>query len=70
MAIHNFIRRNNFPDIPFGFYDGRPNFLPSDHGVETPAPNNNNGSRVERDDRDMDTVKASIREFIVENNIC
>ncbi|KAI8573484.1 hypothetical protein RHMOL_Rhmol01G0281200 [Rhododendron molle] len=46
MAIHNFIRRNNFLDIPFGFYDRRPNFLPSDRVVETTAPNGNHGSRV------------------------
>ncbi|XP_058183352.1 uncharacterized protein LOC131301200 isoform X2 [Rhododendron vialii] len=69
MAIHNFIRRNNFPDIPFGFYDRRPNFLPSDRGVETTAPNGNHGNRVQRDDRNMDTVRASMRDFIVENNI-
>ncbi|KAF7145998.1 hypothetical protein RHSIM_Rhsim04G0159800 [Rhododendron simsii] len=69
MAIHNFIRRNNFPDIPFGFYDRRPNFLPSDRGVETTAPNGNHGSRVQRDDRYMDAVRASMRDFIMENNI-
>ncbi|KAF7150469.1 hypothetical protein RHSIM_Rhsim02G0031700 [Rhododendron simsii] len=68
MAIHNFIRRNNFPNIPFGFYDRRPNFLPS--GVETTAPNGNHGSRLQRDDRDMDAVRAFVRDFIMENNIC
>ncbi|KAF7127404.1 hypothetical protein RHSIM_Rhsim11G0045500 [Rhododendron simsii] len=69
MAIHNFIRRNNFPDIPFGFYDRRPNFLPSDRGVETTAPNDNHGSRVQHDDRNMDIVRASMRDFIMENSI-
>ncbi|KAG5541368.1 hypothetical protein RHGRI_021263 [Rhododendron griersonianum] len=48
---------------------GRPNFLPSDRGVETTAPNSNHGHRVQRDDRDMDTVRASMRDFIMENNI-
>ncbi|KAG5540921.1 hypothetical protein RHGRI_020974 [Rhododendron griersonianum] len=47
----------------------RPNFLPSDRGVETTAPNGNHGSRVQRDDRDMDAIRASMRDFIMENNI-
>ncbi|KAF7129896.1 hypothetical protein RHSIM_Rhsim10G0146800 [Rhododendron simsii] len=50
-------------------FERRPNFLPSDRGVETTAPNGNHGSRVQRDDRYMDTVRASMRDFIMENNI-
>ncbi|KAF7133240.1 hypothetical protein RHSIM_Rhsim09G0086200 [Rhododendron simsii] len=69
MAIHNFIRRSNMPDIPFGFYDRRPNFLPSDAGVETTAPNGQHGHVFIGDDQNMENVRASIRDWIVANRI-
>ncbi|KAG5524242.1 hypothetical protein RHGRI_031048 [Rhododendron griersonianum] len=69
MAIHNFIRRSNMPDIPFGFYDRRPNFLPSDAGVEITAPNGQHGHVFVGDDQDMENVRASIRDWIVANCI-
>ncbi|KAG5561381.1 hypothetical protein RHGRI_004418 [Rhododendron griersonianum] len=69
MAIHNFIRRSNMPDIPFGFYDRRPNFLPSDAGVETTAPNGQHGHVFIGDDQDMENVRASIQDWIVANRI-
>ncbi|KAG5549328.1 hypothetical protein RHGRI_014620 [Rhododendron griersonianum] len=69
MAIHNFIRRSNMSDIPFGFYDRRPNFLPSDAGVETIAPNGQHGHVFVGDDQDMENVRASIRDWIVANRI-
>ncbi|KAF7132889.1 hypothetical protein RHSIM_Rhsim09G0041200 [Rhododendron simsii] len=70
MAIHNFIRRSNMPNIPFCFYDRRPNFLPSDAGVETTAPNGQHGNVFVGDDQDMENVRASIRDWIVAHRIC
>ncbi|KAI8538057.1 hypothetical protein RHMOL_Rhmol09G0071800 [Rhododendron molle] len=69
MAIHNFIRRSNMPDIPFGFYDRRPNFLPSDAGVETTTPNGQHGHVFVGNDQDMENVRASIRDWTVVNRI-
>ncbi|KAG5532082.1 hypothetical protein RHGRI_026632 [Rhododendron griersonianum] len=69
MAIHNFIRRSNMPDNPFGFYDRRPNFLPSDASVETTAPNGQHEHVFVGDDQDMENVRASIRDWIVANRI-
>ncbi|KAI8552342.1 hypothetical protein RHMOL_Rhmol06G0259100 [Rhododendron molle] len=67
--IHNFIRRSNMPDIPFCFFDRRPNFLPSDAGVETTTPNGQHGNVFVGDDQDMENVRASIWDWIVTHRI-
>ncbi|KAH7865285.1 hypothetical protein Vadar_004650 [Vaccinium darrowii] len=69
MTIHNFIRRSNMPDIPFAFYDTRPEFMPYERGVETTATNGAHGETCQHDDGEMDHVRTQIRDHIVANRI-
>ncbi|KAH7851555.1 hypothetical protein Vadar_013345 [Vaccinium darrowii] len=69
MTIHNFIRRSNMSDIPFGFCNTRPKFMPYDRGVETTTANGAHGETCQHDDREMNHVRTQIRDHIVANRI-
>ncbi|KAH7866693.1 hypothetical protein Vadar_023664 [Vaccinium darrowii] len=69
MAVHNFIRRSNMPNIAFRFYNTRPEFMSYERGVETTTPNGVHGEMCQHDDGEMDHVRTQIRDHIVANRI-